>query len=290
MLQSNPPLLPTVLGWLQSFRSALVKNTWFIRIARWGYIAKGLLYMLVGFLALQAASGSVNGKLGMQNALSNLSQAPFGPIILSIVGVGLVCYVIWCLARALTDIDQHGSDWKGLLFRARYVVSGIIFANLAFDVVELIIDWSSRVNDLTDDWTRALFQWQIGRVLVSLAGIVVLISAGYQWYIAWTARFLKNLDTHEISAASRRWINIIGRIGYAARGVVFGILGGFLVFAVYRYTVEQIDDGIGDALLWLAEQTVGPWLLGLVACGLMCYGLYLLAESRFRTIEPQPHV
>jgi hypothetical protein len=258
-------------------------SPWLVRIARVGYAAKGVVYTLVGVLALQAAVGAVDGTLGMQGALRTLVGGWLGTLLLGVVGIGLGGYVFWRFVQALIDPEQKGAHAKGLVQRAAYVVSGLVFANLAFDALELIVDWSNNDALTTEDWTRLLLALPIGRWLVGLAGAIVIGVGVYHGYAAYTARFQHKFNWDDMSGSAKQWVLRLGRWGYTARAIIFTISGTFLILAAWQSRAQQAG-GLSDALLALAEQPFGPWLLGVVALGLIAYGGYVLAEARFRHI------
>ncbi len=264
-------------------REQALGSPWLERLARFGYFAKGFVYLLVGALGIRAAFGAADKTLGMHGALQTLVRGPFGPIMLSVVGVGLVGYALWRFAQALVDPEGQGTDARGLIQRTTYAVSGLIFSNLAFESVELIVEWGNNPNLTAEDWTNLVLAWPLGRLLVGLAGGIVIGAGLHQFHESYNARFRRKFKLADMSEDARRWVIWIGRGGHAARGIVFTISGGFLIAAALRSNARMAG-GISDTLLALAAQPFGPWLLGGVALGLLAYGLYAMAEARYRWI------
>ncbi len=268
---------------LTQARQWVLNSRWLERLARFGYAAKGIVYLFLGALTLPAAVGAAEGLLGMHGVLKTIIGGLLGPVILTIVGFGLGAYVFWRFVQAIVDPEQKGTGAKGLIQRGTYLVSGLVFANLTFDAVELIVDWSSSDNLTPEDWSRLLLTHPLGRWLVALAGVVVVGAGIYQFYAAYTAPFRRKFKLDELSSRARKWIILLGRFGHAARAIVFLLIGVFLILAALHSDPEQAG-GLGDALRSLADQAYGPWALGGVALGLSAYGVYLFSEAWYRRI------
>lgn len=259
---------------------------WVERMARLGYGAKGVVYIVIGLLAVEAAFTGGGKTTNSQGALTTIFQEPFGQFLLAIVGVGLAGYALWRFVEAGLDLEDKGRDAKGIATRVGYVCSGGAYAVLAFTAFQLITGSAHRSNGTTgtQDWTARLLSMPFGQVLVGLIGLVVIGLGFGQFVKGYKADFDKRLKLNEIPATFRSWAVLSGRWGYMARGIVFTILGGFLVEAALHSNPQQAK-GIGSALDLLAEQPYGPLLLGVVAIGLASYGLFMLVEARYRRIE-----
>ncbi|MCB0140830.1 MAG: DUF1206 domain-containing protein [Caldilineaceae bacterium] len=260
--------------------------TWVIWLARLGYAAKGLVYMTIGALAVQAAIGSGGETTGPSGALSSLSNAPFGRILLGLVAVGLFGYALWRIVQAWVDPDNEGSDAAGIAKRIGYAISGLIYGGFGAEAVRIV--WhgggsSGSGNDQAAGWTARLMSQPFGIWLVGIVGVIVIGTGLYQFYRAYTAKFRLKLKLHEMSSHEQTWATRAGRIGFAARGVVYSLIGGFLVVAAMRSNPQEAG-GIGKALQTLAQQPYGPWLLGLVAVGLVAYGFFAIVLARYRRI------
>ena len=136
-----------------------------------------------------------------------------------------------------------------------------------------------------DDWTARLMAQPFGRWLVVIAGAVIVGAGLYQFYKAYKADFRDELNLGAMSGRVKTWTTRSGRLGYAARGVVFGVIGIFLVQAALQTDPDEAR-GLGGALNTLASQPFGPYLLGAVALGLVAYGIFMFVMARYRRIEP----
>jgi hypothetical protein len=135
----------------------------------------------------------------------------------------------------------------------------------------------------TQDWTARLLSQPFGQWLVGIVGAFTIGLGFYQLYKAYKAKFRKQMKLHEMSSTEETWATRIGRLGEAARGVVFVIIGFFLLQAARQSDASQAQ-GLDGALQSLSQQPHGPWLLGIVALGLVAYGIHMGVQARYRRI------
>lgn len=259
-------------------------NPWTTRYARLGYAAKGIVYGIIGTLAARAALGQGGATTDRNGAIQAIYQQPFGKFLLAVVAAGLFGYALWSWIQAALDTEGKGHDAKGIVERAGYAVVGISYAGLAFAALQLVLHKgsSAKSSDASaQDWTARLLHAPFGVALVVVVGLVVLVLALRQANYAYTASFQQRLDLHSLSAQARAGVIVLGRWGMAALGVVFAVVGIFLIVAALRHDPSQAK-GLGGALQTLAGQPFGQLLLGLVAVGLIAYGAYALVEARYR--------
>jgi hypothetical protein len=263
----------------------VASHPWVERLARFGYAAKGIVYIVVGALATMAAIGMGGETTDTRGALQTIEDQPFGKITLATVAFGLVAYVIWRLIQAIADADDKGNGLKGISLRIGYAGSGLVYAGLAFSAAKILIDVGEpdSSNKAQQHWTARLMAMPFGRVLVALVGASVVGFGLYQIYKGLSAKFRKRLKLGQMSYAKKAWATLIGKIGYVARGVVFLLAGSFLVRAALYYNPGEAKglEGVFDTL---AQRAFGQWMMGVVAAGLIAYGIYTLVESRYRRI------
>jgi hypothetical protein len=258
-------------------------NPWVERLARLGFAAKGIVYALVGLLAAQTAFGIGGKTTDTQGALQTISNQPFGRVLLSFVAIGLLGYALWRLVEAAADPDHKGNDVKGILQRCSYAVNGLICASLALTAVQIVLGAGGSSSNASRDWTARLLAQPFGQWLVGTIGALVIGLGVYQFYQAYKASFRKKLKLDEMSDAEQTWTIRIGRLGLAARGVVFGVIGFFLIQAARQSNPDHAK-GLAGALESLAQQPYGAWILGIVAIGLIAYGVYYIVQARYRKI------
>jgi hypothetical protein len=252
-----------------------------------GYAAKGTVYIILGGLAFRAAIGSGGSATDQEGAFAAILRQPFGQILLIIVAIGLFGYALWRFVQAAVDPENEGTDFKGIAKRIGYVVSGIIYGGFAISAVQLARgSGGSNDGNSPEEWTARLMSQPMGQWLVGLVGVIVIGTGLYQFYRAYSAKFREELKLHEMSAEEEQWATRMGRLGHAARGVVYLILGSFLVQAAIQADPQEAG-GLGEALQTLAQQPYGPWLLGIVALGLMAYGAFAIVLARYRRIYIQ---
>ena len=260
-------------------------SPWIERLARAGYVAYGMVYVLVGVLALRAAFGGSGKTTGQEGALRSILLAPLGRVLLGLVAAGLVAYAVWRLFQGLQDPEDEGRDAKGVVKRLDHVLNGLFHTALAFSAGQLALGSGGGGGGSPDDWTATLMSQPLGRWLALVAGAVIFCAGLYQCYKAYKADFRDELKSHEMSRREKAWTTRSGRLGYAARGVVFGVIGIFLLQAALQAD-PQAARGLGGALEALARQPFGPYLLGLVAVGFVAYGAFMFVVARYRRIEP----
>lgn len=263
-----------------------VASPWTERLARFGFAAKGAVYIVIGALATLAAFGSGGGETtNKQGALQTIAAQSYGTLLLGALALGLVGFVLWRFVQALKDPEHPEGGAKRIPVRGAYVVSALVYASLAVAAVQLIMKSGSGGNsNATQDWTARLLQQPFGQWLVAGVGAIIVGVGLYQFYKAFVAKFRKRWNLGQMSEATQTWATRAGRFGLAARGVVFTLVGVFLIQAALRFDPRRAE-GIDGALQALAEQTYGQLLLGAVAIGLIAYGIYMFIEARYRQIR-----
>ena len=258
-------------------------SPWVDRFARFGYATKGLVYVVVGALALGVAIGVGGRTTDPPGALQEIGEQPFGRVMLGFVAVGLAAYALWRLFEAVADPDGEGRDVSGIAARTGHVAAWLGYSGLAFTAGQLVV--TSGGGGSPKDWTASVLSLSFGWVLVLGVGIGVAVYGLHQLYQAYQAQFEEHLKRGQMSNGVGSLITQGGRFGLAARGVVITIVGGFLIEAALRFDPEEAS-GLGGALQTLLQEPFGPWLLGVVALGLIAYGLLMLAVARYGRIAP----
>ena len=269
----------------QTARNAAT-STWMSRLARLGYATKGVVYLIIGGLAVQLAVGHSGSATDQHGALHTIYDQPFGKFLLAIVALGLLGFAVWSLIQALFDTEGKGRDAKGIIARVGYAFVGFGYAALALGAYRLVTgtgNGGKSSTTSTQDWTALLLKQPFGVALVVIVGLVVIAVALYLFSKAYSAKFLSRLNLATVNAQVRKWVAFVGRCGYAALGVVFSIIGIFLIVAAFQHNPHQAK-GLDSALQTLVNQPFGPLLLGIVALGLMAYGVFSFVEARYRRV------
>jgi hypothetical protein len=259
---------------------------WIERLARVGFAAKALLYGIVGVLAFRAAFSSGGATIGSRGALASLVRHPFGGIVLIVIAAGLFGYAAWRLIEAWVDPERRGTSLKGLGVRIGYAGRGVVHAALGVQAVRLALGTGGRSSsDGTEQWTARALDAPLGPWLVIAAGLTVIGYGLYQLYRAWAAKLSKQLNLSRLSREAGSWLIKVSRFGLGARGVVFAVIGAYLVRAGMAHNADKAAD-TGEALGAIGQQPLGNWLLAIVAIGLIAYGAYDVVQARYRVIRP----
>jgi hypothetical protein len=259
----------------------LAHSTGFEWLARGGFVSRGLIYGLIGILAIKLAAGGGGGNASQQGALKTIAAQPFGKVLLILVAVGLAGYALWRLIRALLGHGPEDSD--GTFDRIAAFASGIVYAVLCAIAVEILLGAGGGGSGSPHKTAAGVFGWPAGTWLVGLAGVVLIGVGAYQGYRGVTKDFLKDSKTEEMSAPVKKWIEWIGSFGHLARMVISALVGVFLIRAAIDYSPNKAV-GLDGALAKLAHASYGPYLLGIVAVGLIAFGVYSVSDARYRRI------
>lgn len=258
----------------------LVRSDGFAWLSRAGFAARGIVYSIVGVLAIKLALGSGGTSANQQGALRTIAGQPFGKALLILVAIGLGGYALWRLARAVIGHGPEGSD-SGI-DRVAAFASGVVYAGLCAIAVEILLG-SRGTSGGAQKTTAGVFGWPAGTWLVGIAGAVFVGVGLYQGYQGASRRFLQDSKTEQMDPRARRWIERIGVFGYLARMVVFCLVGVFLIRAAIDFDPHKAV-GLDGALAKVDHASSGPFLLGIVAAGLIAFGVYSLSDARYRRI------
>jgi hypothetical protein len=267
--------------------SKIRSQPWVERAARFGYGTKGVLYIVVGALAMRVAVGLGGEIEGPDEALATIGEQPFGIVLLIIAALGFFGYAIWRFVQTWVDPDDAGNGVMGILTRFSYVVIGLIYIYFGVQSVRILTgndNNESNGNEQAEHWTGWLLAQPYGPWLVGAMGIGIVIGGLYQIYYGLAVQFEYKLDESEMSDREKFWTIRSGQAGFISWGVIFLVIGGFLIRGAVRYDPDDAMDMV-EALEKILMQPYGPWLLGGVAAGLILYGLFHLILSRYRCFE-----
>jgi hypothetical protein len=253
-------------------------------IIRFGFLAKGAVYLAVGLLALQVAVG-FGGKTGdTKGALEEIGRQSFGGTLLVILAVGLLHYSAWKFVEAFKDPENVG---KGL--RVLYGASGFLHIYLAYMAAGTVLSGLGVMgggksgDQSAQSGTSWLMSQGFGRWLVGAVGVVAFGISISQLLVAYRAKFREKLALREMHAWEKIAVITLGRMGFCARAVLVALVGLFLVQAAVHSEPDSAG-GMAKALATLMEQPFGPWLLGVTAAGLIAHGLFTWALMRYRDL------
>ena len=261
------------------------ESPWVERLGRAGLVAKGVLYAVIGILAVKVALGARGADPDKEGALATIATQPFGKLLLGILAVGLAGYAVWRLSQGLLDRDDEGDGAKGLAKRLGNISKGVLYAVLCvLTTLKLVgADTKSEGGTQEDRATADLLGLPLGRYLVFAAAAGFIVAALFNGYRAVTCNFRKKLETHRMSEAEETAATGVGILGHLARFVVFGLIGAFLAKAAWEFDPQEAA-GLDTALYEVARQPYGGFLLGTLAVGLLAYALYCFVQARYRDV------
>lgn len=255
-----------------------------VRLGRLGYGVKGIVYIVMGLLALALSFGKSSKSPDTQGALVTIGQAPFGKISLLIVAIGLFGYTAWRLVSAATDAERKGDTPTGVGKRLGAAVRGLAYGALGVWTVRHLMSNEAERSDHADSFTDRVLDLPAGRWLVVGVGLGFLGYAVYQIYRALSEKFLDHLALAGCEPETQAGVCAVGKFGIIARGVVFGMIGVLFVTAGWTFDPDKAG-GIRDSLYAIANQPTGAILLKVVALGLIAFGVFQIATARYRIMR-----
>lgn len=239
--------------------------------ARAGYLARGVFYILLGYLALTTARAE-----SATGIMRQIESVPLGTVLLALVGVGLFGWGVFRLYGAAIDIQGKGSDAKGVAVRAGHTASGLFHFLLAFAALRMALGSGSGGGEKASQAAGTAQGLPLGDTLLVIVGIAFLLAALDQARKTATAKFMQLLDPR-----APDFVEYVGRAGYAARAVVFAILGWHVASVGLGGRASQVG-GFGEMLNTLRDT---QWLYMAVAIGLLLFGVFSLIMARYRRIR-----
>ena len=264
----------------RSWGERFVRTPAYAVLSRAGFVARALVYGIIGVLAFDLVVGHGGKITNQQGALRTVEQQPFGHVLLTLLAIGLGGYAMWRLVRAALGHGREGAD-RGIE-RLGALGSGIVYALMCAIAVQ-ILTGPGTSGGSAKKTTSDVFGWPAGRWLVGVAGLVLAGVAIYQLIRGVRQKFLDDSKTEEIPRVVMPWFTAFGTAGHVARAVVFGLVAVFLVKAAYNSRANEAI-GLDGALAKLYNGAYGSWLLGAVACGLIIFSCFSLVEARYRRI------
>jgi hypothetical protein len=249
-------------------------------LARAGLVARGVVYAVIGVLALKLALGDGGKATSQQGALKTIAHGSFGTFLLVLLAVGLTGYALWRLTRAAVGHGAEQTDEPS--DRVAAAASGIAYAILCVTAIK-IVSGARAGSGGPRQATGGVLGWSGGTVIVAIAGLVLIGIGVYQFYKGVARKFCEDSKTGEMSDTVRRAYTALGVAGHCARAVVFALIGYGLIKAALDYDSKKAI-GLDGALRKLAHASYGPLLLGIVAAGLVMFAAYSIADARYRKV------
>ena len=271
----------------QSVRQA-AESPWVERLARLGFVARGVSYVIVGLLALQIAwTRHPSGEASKEGALREIAQRPAGRPLLVVLAIGLAGYAVWRASEAAWGKRDEEDDKKRSAKRAGSAGKAILYTAFFASTVRFVLDGPSAGGASGDRQERSATATVLGApggtILVGAVGLALIVGGLYLAYRGITQKFDERLDTSAMSRVTEAVVHGAGTLGLAARGLLVGVAGHLLLRAALDFDPERAT-GVDGTLRTIAAQAYGQMLLTVTALGLVAYGLFSFAEARYRRL------
>lgn len=270
----------------------VANSVWVDRVARLGFCARGVVYGVIGLIALQIArhgtsSGSTQSSANKEGALREIADRQFGRALLLVLAVGLAGYALWRISEALWGKRDEVDERKRTAKRIGSAGKATVYVALLVSTLRFVHKGPSAGGTGGDQqersWTARALDLPGGRLMVGALGITLMAAGAYMIRRGLTQKFEKRLDTSDMGPLVGPMVDITGAVGISARGLVVGLAGFVAVKAAMQVDPAQAH-GIDGTLRLIAHQTYGGVLLTITAVGLVCYGIYSFAEARYRQL------
>jgi hypothetical protein len=252
-------------------------------LARAGFAARGVMYVIIGWIAVEVAFHRSSQQADRTGALHTVSATPVGGILLWLLVVGFIGMALWRLSEAV--YGSPGSDGQKASKRLAALGRAIIYGVIAYGVLKYALGTGGPQSSdkQSVDLTSTLLKYPGGKFLVIVIGLALIGGGIYLAYEAWKEKFRRDMELGQMRARTRRIVEWLGKFGGMARGAVFVTAGVFLVVAAVEAKPQQAK-GIDSSLRVLASTPLGPLLLVLVAIGLIMFGLFSLCQAKWRCL------
>jgi fumarate reductase subunit D len=249
-------------------------------LARAGLTARGIIYILIGLVAVLVALGHSAREADQQGAIQLLAGKPYGLVALWLLAIGFVAYALWRLSEAAFGVTGEGN---GAGPRLKSLGRAVIYAGFAVLTFKAIAGAHGSQSRQQQDLTAKAMQHPAGQWLVGIVGLIVVIAGLVLVMEGFRRKFMKYLRTAQMSPKTRRVVRLLGTVGTVARGVVFALAGILVIEAAVTHQASK-SGGIDKALLTLRNQPFGEVLMLAAALGLLIFGVYGLCEARWRKV------
>ncbi|WP_116082184.1 DUF1206 domain-containing protein [Tropicimonas sp. IMCC34011] len=266
--------------------------SWAIPVMRAGYSGRGLIYTVVGGYSAYAIWRGGNAQ-GTSEALAQLETTTWGGIVLALIAIGMICYAAWRVVDCIWDLEDYGSDGKGMIARTGMIVTGVIHLAFAFVAISLLFTGGTGGGSGGDsgsgsgsgggssivEWVGKIMEAPAGRWIVGIGGVIVIGAGLYYLVKAWKEKYREHLMANKFTT-NYNWLL---KAGVAAQGVVVTVIGGLLVNAAISANPSEAG-GMEAAFGWLSQQAYGRVLVTALALGLLCFAFFCFVNAAYRIV------
>ena len=254
-------------------------------LVRAGFVGRGITYGMIGALAFALAfgAGTMGAAPNQQGALSVIARSILGRIALVVIAAGLLAYAVWKIAQGIFGRGPEGGGGSDLKDRVGNFAGGVVYVGFFLVAVRVLIGSRNNSSSAPRQAAAGVLGWPAGQVVVGLAGAVLIAISVYQLYDALRGKFADDQKTAQMGERERPLFMAIGRVGLGARALVFVLVGYFVLRTAIEFKPSNAV-GVDGALARLHHQPYGPWLVGLVASGLISFAAFSMFEARYRRL------
>jgi hypothetical protein len=256
------------------------RSDWVDVAVRVGMVAYGIVHLLIGWLALQLALGEQSTQANSTGAMQQLAKQPLGQVLIWLVAIGMFLLVAW---RLLDMVVGHREKDGFDLWRKRAVdaLKAVLYAAIGVSALSVALgsSGSSKGRSTPEKLSAELMNMPAGPYLVGGVGCAIIAYGAHSVWKGFSDKHAKHLAAEGKTGDAGRAYLMVGKIGYIAKGVAIGVIGGLFVYAAVSHNAEK-SGGLDSALQKILQQPMGPFLLGAIAVGIICYGLFCFARAR----------
>ncbi|MDX1619796.1 MAG: DUF1206 domain-containing protein [Nitriliruptorales bacterium] len=264
--------------------SRLAHRDWFENAVGLGYASRGLLYTVIALTALGVAFGNGGQATDSKGALQKLSEQSYGTVLLVGIAAGLAAYALWRLLQAVAGGNDDDSFLKTTWMRGYYGIRAVIYGALCWSAIQILRGSGGGGGNSNASMTKRALEWPGGRWIVFAVGAGILGYALWQGYRAVSKKFEEELEMGRMDQSVESVVVTAAVVGYLGRMVVFGLIGYFFIQAALTYDPNKAV-GLDGALSSLSDTAYGPWLLAIVAIGLLGFAIFSFSEAKYRRVE-----
>jgi hypothetical protein len=248
---------------------------------RLGYAAKGLVFLIIGVMALMLMLGMGGQLSNPTDALKVINRQPFGQFLLLATGISLLGFVLWRVAQSVFNVEHKPHTAMNTVKRIGYAISGLTYLSLAVLAIRGFMEGRVQNSEGTMSLTAKALELPAGPALVMLAGAIIIGVGIFHAVLGFTKRFMKQYEQGRMTEKEREIVEKSGMIGLPARGFTFGIIGYFFIRAGMHANAAETANtkGVMEHILGMP---MGQVILAIIAVGFICYAVYCFAAARFR--------
>lgn len=257
---------------------------WVEPLARLGLAARGVVYAVVGLLAVRIALEQFE-EADRKGALEAVGRQPFGEFLLVVIAAGFAGYALWRFVQALLDAEDEGADLKGLAKRVGYLARALLYSGFCVSTIRFLLGTGEAAGGARQQqsWTARLLDKPFGQALVIAVGLVVIAAGLYAGYRGITGKYRKRLKNNEIGPTTEKWVDKVAVTGLLGRMAAFALVGIFLIKSAIDFNASE-SAGLDGALKRLGQSAWGDVVIVAVGLGLVAYGVYSCVEARYRRV------